>query len=376
MKILLVGNYIHDSQQSMQRFAKLMMQSLRAIGHDVRVVQPKPFFGKLAPGETGLGKWLGYVDRFLLFWPSLRREAAWADVVHICDHANAVYAPFLGSKPHVVTCHDVLAIRSALGEISSHATRWSGRMFQRWIVHGLRQAQLVVCVSNQTRAELLRIARLASGRTPVVHNALNYPYRPMPPDEARARIRALHPTENWPFFLNVGGNQWYKNRAGVVRIFAGLANLPGFERHHLVMVGKPWPRDVRQLVQSYGLSARIHECVQVCEEDLRALYSLAEALLFPSLEEGFGWPILEAQACGCPVIVSGRPPMTEVAGDAAIYIQPDEEAVAAQLIVQGFAKKDSLAEAGLKNVERFSAARMLEGYVEAYASVLNPAAER
>lgn len=117
MKILLLGNYTPSQQQSMLRFGDLMCSLLRESGHDVRVVQAFPVLCKLRQAETGAGKWLGYVDQFLLFLPRLKREAAWADVVHICDQANAVYVPRLVGKPHLVTCHDVLAIRSALGEV-------------------------------------------------------------------------------------------------------------------------------------------------------------------------------------------------------------------------------------------------------------------
>ena len=74
------------------------------------------------------------------------------------------------------------------------------------------------------------------------------------------------------------------------------------------------------------------EVVEPSDEDLRSLYSGAAALLFPSLYEGFGWPLIEAQSCGCPVITSNRSPMTEVAGSAALYIDPANESAAAALI--------------------------------------------
>jgi len=79
MKILLLGNYTPSQQQSMLRFGDLMCSLLRESGHDVRVVQAFPVLCKLRQAETGAGKWLGYVDQFLLFLPRLKREAAWAD---------------------------------------------------------------------------------------------------------------------------------------------------------------------------------------------------------------------------------------------------------------------------------------------------------
>jgi glycosyltransferase involved in cell wall biosynthesis len=369
MKILLVGNYIHSHQQSMQRFAELMRELLTAAGHEVRLLKPEPLLGKLKPGEAGLGKWLGYVDRFILFRLRLPRAARWADVVHVCDHSNAMYAGMVGGRPNVVTCHDLLAVQSARGEIAGNVTGFSGRIFQRWILSGLRRAQHVVCVSEQTRSELQRLSGLPAARCSVVPNALNYPYRPMGSDEARARLQRLGAGAPWPFFVHVGGNQWYKNRAGVVRLFTQLAALPPFQHHHLIMAGKPWPDELRTLVQGAGLTARLHEWTEVANEDLRALYSTAEALLFPSLQEGFGWPIAEAQACGCPVVTSNRAPMTEVGGEAAVYIDPDDVSGAAAVIAAALLARDELVVSGLRNAARFSGAQMVEGYVAAYRRV-------
>ena len=73
--------------------------------------------GRLGAGHAGAAKWLGYVDKFALFPPELRRAMAWADLVHVCDQGNAMYMRYLQNKPHLLTCHDVLAIRSALGDV-------------------------------------------------------------------------------------------------------------------------------------------------------------------------------------------------------------------------------------------------------------------
>jgi glycosyltransferase involved in cell wall biosynthesis len=143
-----------------------------------------------------------------------------------------------------------------------------------------------------------------------------------------------------------------------------------FERHHLVTAGKPWTPRLRDLVQSSGLAGRIHEWTEVSNEELRALYSIAEALLFPSLAEGFGWPIVEAQVCGCPVVTSNRAPMTDVGGAGAVYIDPEDEAAGARTIAEALTRRDALVKAGLLNAQRFSRTEMAVGYVDAYQSVL------
>ena len=370
MKVLLIGNYENNRQESMQRFVELLRHGLTEVGCDVQRIPPAPVMGRLKPGESGLGKWLGYIDRFVLFPPHLRRLVQWADVVHICDQANSVYVPWLKGKPNVVTCHDMLAIRSALGTIPQNPTRWSGRIFQHWILRGLRQAQRVVCVSEQTRIELLSIANLPSERTAVTPNALNYRYRPMERAEAEGHLRALGLADKRPYLLHVGGNEWYKNRDGVVRIFGHLAKLPGYGQHRLFLVGKPWTTRLRNCVAEMGLVGRIKELVEVSNESLRALYSMAEALIFPSLHEGFGWPIIEAQACGCLVITTDRAPMTEVGGNAAVYVDPTDEMAAASTIAESFKGRHTFRKAGFLNAARFSNEVMIAGYIEAYQTVL------
>lgn len=371
MKVLLIGNYDNLRQQSMQRFAEMLRVGLTAAGHQVRLVCPPVWLGCLLRSETGIGKWIGYIDRFLLYPPLLRRQILWADVVHVCDQANAVYVPHLRGKPHLVTCHDMLAIRAALGEIPESRVGWTGRLYQRWILRSLRRAQAIACVSAQTDEELRRVAGFPAERIAILPNALNYPYRPMPDVEAEAQLRALDLEKARPYFLHVGGNQWYKNRPGVLRLFAELVKHHDYREHRLVMAGKPWTDEMRQLVAHLNLRDRVIERVEVSNEQLRALYTSAEALLFPSLAEGFGWPIAEAQACGCPVVTTDRPPMNQVGGNAAIYIDPSDPQRAADRIAAALIERDRWREASLENAKRFSTNTMVMGYLQCYADVIN-----
>jgi glycosyltransferase involved in cell wall biosynthesis len=92
--------------------------------------------------------------------------------------------------------------------------------------------------------------------------------------------------------------------------------------------------------------------------------------LFPSREEGFGWPILEAQACGCPVITTDRAPMTEIAGTAAILIDSDDTRDAAQCILKDQYRFPQLKEEGLRNVERFTVKKAMDEYESIYRDVI------
>jgi glycosyltransferase involved in cell wall biosynthesis len=369
MKILLVANYGNDSHASMQLFADLMARGLANAGHEVRILRPRSLLGPLCPEPSGFGKWRGYIDKLVAFPPILRSAARWADVVHICDHSNSFYTQYLGSVPSVVTCHDLLAVRSALGEFPENKTGWSGRRLQRMIVKGMRKAHHIVCVSEATREDVLRIIGIPNDRVSRVYNALNYPYSPMEQQEASARIRRLSIDCSQPFLLHVGGNVWYKNRLGVLRIFFHLRKCAPGKTIRLIMAGKPWTAEMRRFVIDHGLSDVVFELTDPASEDLRALYSTAIMLLFPSLQEGFGWPIIEAQACGCPVLTSGRPPMDEAGGKAAVYIDPENPELSASAANRALERLPDMRELGLAHSAGFSESSMIGAYLSVYEQV-------
>lgn len=378
LSILLVGNYAIDRQESMQRFSALLLKELNNRGVNAACIQPEPILGRIVPN-----KWFGYVDKLMLFPRRLKKTLA-GDLsnrlVHICDHSNAPYVTSLGRHAHLVTCHDLLAIRSARGEIPENPTSGTGKVYQRFILKGLNSARRVACVSNKSREDLLRISRLRPEQTSVAYNGLNYDYKPMPVDQAQRRVEKLLPRAPKRFILHVGGNQWYKNRPGVVRLYHSLASNAAVPPPDLILVGKPWPEALRNLVHELNLSDKIHAVHGAENEDIRALYSLAEAFVFPSLMEGFGWPVIEAQACGCPVVASDVAPLTEIGGDAALYADPRQPASFAnelrQLLSESGADRERRRARSVENASRFSTGRMIDRYLEEYEIVLNQQASQ
>lgn len=370
MNVLLVGDYPPSRQYSMRLFVELIRKGLQEAGHRVRMARPMPLFGRLWPRQEGFGKWMGYIDRFFLFPIYLQRTIKWADLVHICDQANAVYLPLLKDKPHVLTCHDMIAIRSALGEITGVHTGITGKVYQRWILHSLRKAKSIVCVSRNTANDVIRISGLPRSHVNIAPMSLNYDYRPMEADQAHRRLRKLGLDPGSPFLLHVGGNYWYKNREGVLRIFGYLRKIDGYKDYRMVMAGSPLSGIQKRLIAELDVATLVYEVADVGCEDLRALYSTARALVFPSLWEGFGWPIIEAQACGCPVFTTDRQPMNQTGGSAAAYIRPADEQAAAMVIARRLRDRGSMAADGLENAGRFSKSAMIGKYLTVYASVM------
>ncbi len=370
--VLLIGNYPADQQQSMQRFAQMMLQGLTAAGVPARLIQPQPLLGRFTLAGGFVAKWLGYLDKFFFFPRQLRGQLTSAvDLVHICDHSNAMYAAHVRKRPVVVTCHDLLAVRGALGEETDCPASATGKYLQRWVVSGLRKAAAVVCASPATLRDAERIVRRTEGRPQIllIHHGLNFPYRKQAADRARKLLSRVEGLDlERPFALHVGSNLRMKNREGVLRIFALTKN---DWNGQLVFAGLGLTPELRSLGQELGVLERVVEVEGPENELLEALYSTAMVLLYPSRFEGFGWPIIEAQACGCPVICSNREPMSEVGGEGALTAEVDDEPAMARALLEltAPAERARWSEKSLRNAERFQAEKMIEHYIDLYRAL-------
>ncbi len=376
MRVLLIANYAADSQQSMLRFGRMLEAELRGRGIDAQTLAPRCIFGRATPAYSGVGKWLAYLDKYILFSWTLRwrvRRLGPEAVMHICDHSNAMYAPAAGSAgaPVVVTCHDLGAVRGALGEDTDCPASWMGRRLQRWIARSLGRAEVVACVSEATGRDVQRLIRTPAGDVPhtrVVPMGLNAPYRALPVAEAEERLQVFEGLDlAQPYVLNVGSSLRRKNRAAVLRIFAeGFAG-------QLIFAGEALPPELVKLTADLGIAGRVLQIIDPTNDVLEALYSRAFALLFPSRFEGFGWPVIEAQACGCPVLCSSAGSLAEVAGEGAFVAPANDEAAFSRELVRLQDEPAARAwwiEKGTANLARFRTSAMLDRYVRIYEDLL------
>ncbi|MGJ7498562.1 glycosyltransferase [Variovorax sp. RT4R15] len=333
MNVLLVANYEPDAQKSMLAFRDVLARELPSHGCQVRIVAPTKLLLKMAV-ESRWSKWLGYIAKYILFIPSLCRSARWADVVHICDHSNAMYVRWIANKPNVITCHDVIAIQAAKGMVPGWNVSGTGRLFQRLIARGLGRSDLIACVSHLTRRALLALRLANEGNATTVLNGLNDDFSPVPLEVADGLLSSMGVEPHDTYLIHVGLDLPRKNRKAVVMAFIALhrraveSGASAIVRK-LVLVGPVLAPDTVALAQELGVAHLILAVQDVSHKQLCALYSRATALLFPSLQEGFGWPVIEAQACGCPVFTSDLAPMNEIAGAGACYIDPNDAAATA-----------------------------------------------
>lgn len=369
---------------SMPRFARLIGEGMQARGHEVEYLTSRPFFARLGTrAPAGLRKWLGYIDQFLLF-PFVLRKRAGAmrpgELFVVADQALGMWVPSIEDYPHVVHCHDFLAQRSALGQFPENPTGWTGRQYQRLIRRGYRRGKNFISVSAKTREDLQAFLDRPPERSVVVHNPLHYPFTPLPRDEALARLPPALPfSPAGGFILHLGGNQWYKNREGVVLAYREYARL--VERPlPLLMAGQTPSASLRQTAAETTVG-RVCFAENLSDAQIHAAYASACLLFFPSLEEGFGWPIIEAEACGCLVLTTAAAPMSEIGGSGAFYLgrKPAGDAQAwaseaglklREILEISASESHARIATGLENVRRFEVGSMLARYEDVYRSII------
>ncbi len=357
---------------------------MRVRGHDVEVWAPQPRAWKWAPCAS-LKKWFGYIDQFVFFPCWAKRQIArlpQKTLFVFVDHALGPWVPLVADRAHVIHCHDFLAQRSARGDFRENKVSWSGRIYQSYIRKGYLKGQSFISISQSTQADLHaffgRIPRVSK----VVYNGYNADFRKLDRPEALEAIpEEFRKVLADGYILHVGGNQWYKNRLGVVSAYQRYADSIS-DPKPLVLVGPQPSQTLREAIEQVAPPGRIIVQCAIPFDRLRAFYNLASFLFFPSLEEGFGWPIAEAMACACPVLTTAKAPMTEVAGGAVRLLDrmPAESSQkdawfmhAVEKWNEMFALQDSsrkaLAEASLVQAQRFDSETVLDRYEAIYKKV-------
>ena len=353
---------------SMHRFTAMLAEGMAKRGHDVSVWSPtRKCFSLRAP--SAFKKWLGYIDQYILFPSTVRKrlKSCPADTLFVfTDQAQGPWVPLVANRRHVMHCHDFLAQLSAMGKIAQHKSSWTGKLYQKFIRNGYRKGKNFISVSRKTDQVLQQMLPDKVTSTAVVYNGLDQSYRPF----YHAKARRLITKETGidlaaGYCLHVGGNQWYKNREGVIEIYTAWRAQSEFTLP-LLMIGPPPSAIVLQQLEASPFKEDVHFISNLSDEFVQYAYAGANVFLFPSHAEGFGWPIAEAMASGCPVMTTNEAPMTEVAGDAAFLIAarcPDndqtwasEAALTLQQIVSlTAAERKTVRAAAIKNVKRFDA---------------------
>jgi len=292
-------------------------------------------------------------------WPPVHFIVGRHDLFHSTDPL----LPPLGDGRGIITVYD-LAYRRFPSMFEQYVLK-----LDRYIRPTLRRASAIIVPSEFTRMDLLDFERIDEGRVHVIH----------PPVISRAQQDTVADREvlerfglRAPFILSVGTIEPRKNHANLLRAFKTV----GMKEQdlHLVLAGKlGWHyREVLEAMQRSPLAARIHHLDYVAERELEVLYRSALCVVYPSLFEGVGLPVLEAMAAGTPVVTSDSSAMKEVGEGAAVLVNPDEPEEIAEGILSVIRQSElarDLSRRGTERASRFSASAAARKVIDLYRSL-------
>lgn len=232
-------------------------------------------------------------------------------------------------------------------------TEADGRYYRRWIRASAFRADRITTISEGSRQGICEALGLDPARIRVIYPAVDHDaYRPSVPDAEVARVRDAHGIEG-PYVLYLGALEPRKNVPRLVRGFVAAVREHGFD-HTLVIAGaKAWLfEEIERAVADAETGDRIVMTGYVAQEDKPGLYAGADAFVYPSLYEGFGMPPAEAMACGTATVVSDRPAMPEMAGGAALLVDPESVPSIAEGISRVLGDADLRSDLARKGAER------------------------
>jgi len=354
------------------RYTVGLHQALQAAGLDVRLTFPTP---APIPGPVQRGlKRIGLdAEAFFGSYP-LRAELDNADVYHLTSQTLATLLWFQGfPAPVVVTVHDIIPYLVRRNPMLNTLRHVGDLLFYRLALIGLRRADALIAVSESTKRTLIKALGLPPERICVIYEAVDHEkFQPMAvPDPFRAKYRL---DKGWRYVLYVGSDDPRKNLRTLVQAFALVRQQ--VEDAKLLKVGSTCfaqeQARLLSLVAKLGLQEYVLFFNHVPDEDLPLFYNVSDVFVMPSLYEGFGLPMLEAMACGRPVIASDRGSLPEVGGNAVLTVNPtDVEMLAAQItyLLEDREYAHQLGQAGYQRAQTFQPVQQAEATLALYERV-------
>lgn len=292
----------------------------------------------------------------------------WTGKLSIFHATDFALPPTLPGTKTLLTVHD-LSFVFAPETASPRLKRYLDQIVPR----SIRRADHVLADSLATKQDIVEVYGTVPEKITVLYSGVNPDFRQITDPDALNSVRQKYGLGNWPYLFTVGTVQPRKNYA---RLCEAIAQLKEFSDVHLVIAGgKGWLDDnIYSTVERLQLKQRVHFIGFAADEDLPALYSAAVAVPYVSLYEGFGLPVLEAMACGAPVVAANCSSLPEVVGMAGVMVDPYDTDAIADGIRQVLDSSDFRAELQRRGSERarqFTWQRSAQELARVYGELLS-----
>jgi glycosyltransferase involved in cell wall biosynthesis len=322
-----------------------------------------------------VGRAAGYLSRYYTYQRQVRRPSA--DVSHIVDHGYGHLAFSLDPRRTVVTFHDAVLLRLQAGElrVPGSTVPWLTVIGHQLSLRAMRHVAHVIADSESSKRDLLRFTGFDPARVSVIPLGVSSHFRQSPDGGERSQTDLTASPQRRTKILHVGHCGVYKNVEGIIGAVPVLEKLLGGPVE-LIKVGGAFTDLQKGMIAQLGIGDRIRHLGAVPLADLPGVYRDADVLVMPSHYEGFGLPVLEAMACGTPVVASNRASLPEVVGDAGVLVDsPDAPSIAAAVagIITTPGRREELRAKGLERARSFSWDATARATIGVYERVLGGA---
>ncbi len=380
MKIGIEGQRLfRQKKHGMDMVALELIRNLQAIDHkNEYVLFIKPDVDEKVISETSNFKIVRLKSVFYPFWEQIAlpkaAKKAGCDLLHCTSNTAPIFSPI----PLVVTLHDIIYMETGFMKIlqgSGTPYQKFGNVYRKLVVPRiLKKCRKIITVSHFEKNRIAQFFGIPnSTQLTAVYNGVSEHFKPITDEQELSRVQKKYGLpEHYFFFL--GNTDPKKNTKGTLKAFSDFLKETG-SNFYLVMLDYD-KNELEKLLQEIGDPDLIHRIVltgYVVNTDLPAIYCRSKVFLYPSLRESFGIPILEAMACATPVITSNTSSMPEVAGNAAILIDPfkPEEITAAMIrLINDKTLSNELKIKGLAQAAKFSWKNMAEQVLQIYHEIL------
>ena len=329
--VALIEPFDYQPFRSIRQLTEILKQELINAGAEVEIVSPFSFLGDITEYWPKVQRVVGAFERITLSAMALRwhlsslqkkaKKAKREFVVLLSDQALGCLGHSLNDITTLAFVSDLTALRSVYGEFG-YRHNFAQRFSQNLNFSGLQHCKAFITPSLSTAQDLARFLPASKDHTTVAPLPLASAFSPVESIELSRQLSILWRKLNIlprAYFLQLGTSAWYKNRKGTIDLVGALKKINP-TAPALVFSGVAATDE--ELAMAKSLNVEIYSFTGLTNAEHNALYCGAEALLMPSFNEGFGWPALEALACGTPLVISDTPALAEHFGAAASLILP------------------------------------------------------
>ncbi len=326
--------------------------SLYSLPESVEVITPQSAF------------WRYFNSYWRLHMSHVEINKSNLDIFHGLSHVIPSRIKKTG-VPVVLTIHDLIFLRHP-----DFFKKLDRKMYRTITINSCNRADKIIAISAQTKNDLIYYFNIEPSKIEVVYQTLNKLFLERVSSELKATIRTkLNLPEK--FLLSVGTIEKRKNQLAILKALkAENIKMP------IVLAGRPSKglAEIENYISASGMQDQVILLHETTDKELQGIYQMAEIMIYPSFFEGFGLPVIEAQASQCPVITSNISSLPEAGGEGAIYIDPNSVTEIGQAIQRLLSNEDlrkDLIAKGLKNIERFSEKSVAKNLMDVYSSILN-----